>query len=90
VPPFVSVYKTWVRKRNAARLVGAEEGLEPWIGWLLMVVVSLIGSTVFQFEMNKVMRAQAGEPGALPPHPEPTPAPAPEAPEQPVRDETGS
>jgi Domain of unknown function (DUF4234) len=90
VPPFVSVYKTWVRKRNAARLVGAEEGLEPWIGWLLMVVVSLIGSIVFQFEMNKVMTAQAGEPGALPPQAEPTPAPAPEAPEQPVRGETSS
>jgi Domain of unknown function (DUF4234) len=88
VPPFVSVYKTWVRKRNAARLVGGDEGLEPWIGWLLMVIVSLVGSVVFQFEMNKVMRAQAGDAAALPPETESTPAPAAEAPEQPVRDES--
>jgi hypothetical protein len=88
VPPFVSVYRFWVRKRNAARLAGADEGLEPWIGWLLIVIVSLIGSVVFQFEMNKVMRAQADETAALPPQAESTPAPAPEAPEQPVRDDS--
>jgi Domain of unknown function (DUF4234) len=88
VPPFVSLYRTWVRKRNAAHLVGAEEGLEPWIGWLLMVVVSLIGSIVFQYEMNKVMQSAAGEPAALPPEAEPAPAPVPEAPEQPVREES--
>ncbi len=88
VPPFVSVYKTWVRKRNAARLVGADEGLEPWIGWLLLVVVGLIGSIVLQFEMNKVLSAQAGSSAVLPPSIEtaqaPAPAPAPESPEQPV------
>ena len=88
VPPFVSIYKSWVRKRNAARLVGAEEGLEPWIGWLLMVVVSLIGSIVFQYEMNKVMTSAAGEPAALPPEAEPARAPAPEALRQPVREES--
>jgi Domain of unknown function (DUF4234) len=84
VPPFVSIYKTWVRKRNAARLVGADEGLEPWLGWLITVLIGIIGMYLIQDNMNKILTAQAGGAGELPVADAvatPTPA-APEAPPQ--------
>lgn len=89
VPPFVSMYKTWVRKVNAARLVGAPEGMEPGLGFLLSIFLGPIGHYILQSDMNKVLSAQAGSGEALPaqaaaPVPAPTPTEPPQAPEQPV------
>ena len=83
VPPFVSVYKTWVRRRNAARLVGADEGMEPGLGFLLSVFISPVGHYILQSDLNKVLQAQAGGAPVLPPQAAQTPAPAPAAPETP-------
>ena len=86
VPPFVSLYKFWVRKNNAARLSGADPGLEPWIGWVIQVLLSIVGTFISQMDLNKILQAQAAGVGALPPQatPAPSPAPSPESPEQPV------
>jgi uncharacterized protein DUF4234 len=87
VPPFVSVYKTWARKRNAERLVGAPEGMEPGLGWLLSVLISPVGHYILQSDMNKMLTHQAGAAGSLPsaqvaPAPAPAAPVAPEAPTQ--------
>lgn len=86
VPPFVSLYKFWVRKRNAAQLTGAEPGLEPALGWIIQLFLSIVGTFIAQLDMNKILQAQASGAGALPPQATeaPVPAPAPESPEQPV------
>ncbi|HEY6780824.1 MAG TPA: DUF4234 domain-containing protein [Thermoleophilaceae bacterium] len=88
VPPFVSMYKTWVRKCNAARLVGGPEGMEPGLGFLLSVFIGPVGHYILQSDMNKVLMAQGGG-QALPPQGVATPAPAPTpaeapSPERPV------
>lgn len=84
VPPFVSLYKFWVRKNNAAKLTGAEPGLEPVIGWVIQVLLSIVGTFIAQMDMNKILQAQAAGAGALPPQAVPTPTPAAETPEQPT------
>jgi hypothetical protein len=83
VPPFVSIYKTWARKRNAERLVGAPEGMEPGLGWLLSVLISPVGHYILQSDLNKMLTHQAGGAAALP-SAQATPA-APVAPEQPAQ-----
>lgn len=84
VPPFVSLYKTWGRKRNAERLVGAPEGMEPGLGWLLSVLISPVGHYILQSDMNKMLTHQAGGATALPSAPPVAPETpvAPEAPAQ--------
>jgi hypothetical protein len=62
VPPFVSLYKFWVRKHKAANLVGAEPGLDPWIGWVIQVLLSIVGTFIAQLDMNKVLQAQGKGP----------------------------
>jgi len=61
VPPFVSIYKTWVRKVNAARLTGAPEGMEPGLGLLLSILIGPVGHYILQSDQNKVLQAQAGQ-----------------------------
>jgi len=61
VPAFVSLYKTWVRKQNAARLTGAPEGMEPGLGFLLSILIGPVGHYILQSDQNKVLLAQAGE-----------------------------
>jgi drug/metabolite transporter (DMT)-like permease len=90
VPAFVSMYKTWVRKHNAAALVGADETIEAGLGFLLSIFISPVGHYLLQSDMNKVLQAQAGGGQALPL--QGVAAPAPDAaavetlqtPEQPV------
>jgi hypothetical protein len=71
VPPFVSVYKTWDRKRKAANLTGAPEGMEPGLGFLLSILIGPVGHYILQSDQNKVLQAQAGQ---LPQQTSPAPA----------------
>jgi hypothetical protein len=79
VPPFLSGYKTWERLGNAARLTGTELPFEPWIGFILSVVIGPVGTYFEQDSMNDVLQAQAGGGGAqaaLPQEPQQQPAEA--------------
>ena len=60
VPPFVSIYHAIQRKNAAARLVGAEEGMEPPLLLLIWIFISPIALYIYQSHMNKVLHAQAG------------------------------
>ena len=66
VPPFVSIYHAIQRKNAAARLVGAEEGMEPPLLLLIWIFISPIALYIYQSHMNKVLQAQAGAPASAP------------------------
>jgi hypothetical protein len=70
VPPFVSMYKTWVRLSAAERVIGTPEGMEPGLGFLLSILIGPVGTYILQSNMNKVLKHQVGgaavEPVAVP------------------------
>ena len=83
VPPFVSIYRTWVRKCKAEDAVGVD-GMEAGLGFLLSILIGLVGIYILQRDMNKILQAQAsGSP--LPPAP---PAPPVEQPAPPAAQPT--
>jgi hypothetical protein len=83
VPPYVSFYKGSNRLNAGARLAGLPEGMEAGLMVLLYLLISPVAIYLFQSNLNKVLRAQAG--GGAPSLPgqagyAPPPPPAPEMP----------
>lgn len=82
VPPYVSFYKGSNRLNAGARLAGLPEGMEAGLMVLLYLLISPVAIYLFQSNLNKVLRAQAG--GGAPSLPgQAGYAPAPPAPEMP-------
>jgi hypothetical protein len=86
VPPYVSFYNGSKRLSAAQRLNGLPEGMEPGLMLLLYFLIGPVAIYLFQSNLNKALKAQAGGvPQQLPPDPmaaAPPPPPAPEAPGQ--------
>jgi hypothetical protein len=60
VPPFVSTYKACKRLNASERVVGAPEGIEGPLLWLLFIFIGPVGHYLFQRNLNRVLQAQAG------------------------------
>jgi Domain of unknown function (DUF4234) len=71
VPAFVSIYKSCARLTAAERVTGTPQGMEPGLLFLLFVLIGPVGHYIFQSNLNKVLRQQAG----LSPTPTPSPTP---------------
>ena len=82
VPPFVSTFRSFKRLNASSRLVGAGDGFDAGLGFLLWIFISPVAIYIFQMNLNKVWRAQAaGGSSAIGSAPEaPAGAPAGEAP----------
>lgn len=52
VPPFVSVYKTWVRKCKAEDAVGTD-GMEAGLGFLLSILIGPVGQYLLQSNLDR-------------------------------------
>ena len=88
VPPFVSIFKGFKRMNAASALAGSGNGFDAGLGLLLWIFISPIAMYLFQDNLNKAWRSQAGitppaaqvQAGApaqpAPPAQAPTPAPA--------------
>jgi len=59
VPPFVSTYKACKRLNASEKVVGAPEGIEAPLLWLLFIFIGPVGHYLFQRNMNRVLEAQA-------------------------------
>jgi hypothetical protein len=59
VPPFVSLYRSCKRLNASERTVGAPEGIEAPLLWLLVIFISPVGHYLFQRNLNRVLEAQA-------------------------------
>jgi hypothetical protein len=59
VPPFVSTYKACKRLNASERVVGAPEGIEGPLLWLLFIFIGPVGHYLFQRNLNRVLEAQA-------------------------------
>jgi Domain of unknown function (DUF4234) len=71
VPAFVSIYKSCARLSAAERLTGTPQGMEAGLLFLLFVLIGPVGHYIFQSNLNKVLRQQAGLAEAPPPAPTP-------------------
>jgi hypothetical protein len=73
VPPFVSLYRSCKRLNASERTVGAPEGIEAPLLWLLFIFIGPVGHYLFQRNLNRVLEAQAGvgSPGAAAVVPQP-------------------
>jgi uncharacterized protein DUF4234 len=60
VPPFVSTYKACKRLNASEKVVGAPEGIEGPLLWLLFIFIGPVGHYLFQRNLNRVLQAQAG------------------------------
>ena len=58
VPPFVSTYKACKRLNASERVVGAPEGIEGPLLWLLFIFIGPVGHYLFQRNLNRVLQAQ--------------------------------
>ena len=59
VPPFVSLWNTWNRLGKAQEMTGADQTVEPPLGFLLSIVVGPVGTYLLQTDMNKTLQQQA-------------------------------
>lgn len=57
VPPFVSVYNTADRIKQAQEKAGAKERMQPVLAILLFIVVGLFAPPFYQSQLNKVWDA---------------------------------
>jgi hypothetical protein len=64
VPPFVSLYRSCQRLNASERTVGAPEGIEAPLLWLLLILLGPVGHYLFQRNLNRVLEAQTAT-GAL-------------------------
>ena len=84
VPPYVSFYNGSKRLSAAQRLNGLPEGMEAGLMLLLYFLIGPVAIYLFQSNLNKALKAQAGGlPQQLPHDPMAAPAPPPPAPEAP-------
>jgi hypothetical protein len=84
VPPYLSFYNGSKRLSAAQRLNGLPEGMEPGLMLLLYFLIGPVAIYLFQSNLNKALKAQAGGvPQQLPPDPMAAPPPPPPAPEAP-------
>lgn len=60
VPPFVSIYKGFKRMNATGTIAGSGEGLEAGLGLLLWIFIAPIAMYLFQDNLNKAWRLQAG------------------------------
>jgi hypothetical protein len=60
VPALVSIYKTCARLSATERVTGTPQGMEAGLLFLLFVLIGPVGHYIFQSNMNKVLRHQAG------------------------------
>jgi hypothetical protein len=82
IPTFISYFKACGRLQAAERITGSEEGMDPPLLFLLLLLLSPVGVYIFQQNMNKVLQAQLqGAGGQLPPQ-QPQQAPPAEAPQE--------
>jgi hypothetical protein len=58
VPPFVSTYKACKRLNASEKVVGAPEGIEAPLLWLLFIFIGPVGHYLFQRNLNRVLQAQ--------------------------------
>jgi hypothetical protein len=60
VPPYVSLYRACRRLNASERTVGAPEGMEGPLLWLILVFLHPVGQYLFQRNLNRVLETQAG------------------------------
>jgi len=60
VPPFVSMYKSCKRLNASEKVVGAPEGIEAPLMFLLFIFIGPVGHYLFQRNLNRVLQAQNG------------------------------
>ena len=60
VPPFVSIFKGFKRMNAASALAGSGGGFDAGLGLLIWFFISPIAIYLFQDNLNKAWRAQAG------------------------------
>jgi Domain of unknown function (DUF4234) len=58
VPPFVSLYRSCKRLNASERVIGAPEGIEAPLLWLLFILIGPVGHYLFQRNLNRVLEAQ--------------------------------
>jgi len=58
VPPFVSTYKACKRLNASERVIGAPEGIEAPLLWLLFIFIGPVGHYLLQRNLNRVLQAQ--------------------------------
>ena len=60
VPPFVSIFKGFKRMNASSALAGSGDGFDAGLGLLLWIFISPIAMYLFQDNLNKAWRSQAG------------------------------
>ena len=65
IPPYFSTYKACRRLTATEGLTGAQEGMEPPLLWLLLILIAPVGLYLFQRNLNRALEAQAGGANAL-------------------------
>ena len=60
VPPFVSIFKGFKRMNASSALAGSGDGFDAGLGLLIWIFISPIAIYLFQDNLNKAWRAQAG------------------------------
>ncbi len=65
IPPYFSLYKACTRLTATEGITGAQEGMEPPLLWLLLILVGPVGLYLFQRNLNRSLEAQAGGANAL-------------------------
>ena len=64
-PAVLLAYKACTRLTATEGITGAQEGMEPPLLWLLLILVGPVGLYLFQRNLNRSLEAQAGGANAL-------------------------